>query len=212
MCDAAGLLFDALATNSTLTELKLAKNQIGALGADKAATALAREGASLAVLDLYDNNIGCSVGALAEVVRDGNSSLTNLDLYKNQITDAGMSQLASALASNVTLSTLNVSGNGFQPGGAASEQLAAAFRTRPPPAAGAFNLLGVKLCRHSDLLELPPSASKWGNEEVLAVLWERRRRRVVAFAMALHPRLGSRALGRHLDDNMLRLICKASHL
>jgi len=70
----------------------------------------------------------------------------------------------------------------------------------------------VKLCRHADLLELPPSASKWGNEEVLAVLWERRRHRVVAFAMALHPRLGSRALGRHLDDNMLRLICKAPHL
>ena len=34
----------------------------------------------------------------------------------------------------------------------------------------------------------------------------------MAFAMALHPRLGSRALGRHLDDNMLRLICKTETL
>ena len=34
----------------------------------------------------------------------------------------------------------------------------------------------------------------------------------MAFAIALHPRLGLRALGHHLDDNMLSLICKASHL
>lgn len=205
-------MFDALATNTTLTELKLAKNQIGIDAAKKAASALARPGATLAVLDLYDNNIGGSVAALAEVVRDRNSSLTKLDLYKNRIPEAGISQLAGALARNVTLSALNVSQNNFAPDGAASRRLAAVLRTRPPPEVGAFHLIGIKLCLHADFLELPPGSARWGNEQVLAALWGRRRERIVAFAMSLHPRLGSQAFSRDIDDSMLRLVCLTSHL
>jgi hypothetical protein len=153
------------------------------------------------------------VGDVARALGTSNSSLTKLDLYKNRISDAGLSQLAAMLRRNVTLSTLNVAGNEFAHGGDADGQMAGALSTRPPPAAGgAFHLFGLMLARHAEALGLPPAASAWGNDEVFQALWERRRRRVAAFAMSQHPRLGAASVAAILDDAMLRCICHASHL
>jgi hypothetical protein len=64
--------------------------------------------------------------ALAEALRT-NTSLTTLELYNNQIGDAGAVALAEALRTNTSLTTLNLSGN--QIGDAGAVALAIALRT-----------------------------------------------------------------------------------
>lgn len=104
-------LIQALATNTCLTTLVLAGNQIGDEGAKALARALVTN-TCLATLDLAGNLIGDEgAEALARVLVT-NTCLTTLDLADNLISDKGAKALGRALASpGVHLSTLIINNN-----------------------------------------------------------------------------------------------------
>ena len=72
----------------------------------------------------------------------------------------------------------------------------------------AFVIKGPPLRQWWSDLGLPRGACAWSNEEVCEEVWRRGRAYVLAFAMALHPRLGVRACARVIDDNLLRLVAQ----
>ena len=117
--DGAVILAHAMATNSTVTYLRLFYNGIGDSGA--AALAKAVEiNSTLTELDLCVNGIGDSgAAALAKAV-EINSTLTELDLSHNGIGDSGAAALAKAVGINSTLTHLHLSGNGIGDSGAAA--------------------------------------------------------------------------------------------
>ena len=117
--DGAVILAHAMATNSTVTHLRLSNNGVGDSGA--AALAKAVEiNSTLTELDLSDNRIGDSgAAALAKAV-EINSTLTELDLSHNRIGDSGAAALAKAVEINSTLTELNLLGNEIGESGAAA--------------------------------------------------------------------------------------------
>ncbi|XP_068732896.1 NLR family CARD domain-containing protein 3-like [Montipora capricornis] len=113
------ILSQAMAANSTVTELDLTFGRIGDTGA--AALAKAVEiNSTLTKLHLSDNGIGVSgAAALAKAV-EINSTLTTLNLSDNVIGDSGAAALAKAVEINSTLTTLNLSDNVIGDSGAAA--------------------------------------------------------------------------------------------
>lgn len=113
-------LFSVLTKCPTLTELNLRGNRIGERGADAIAKALG-ERIPLKVLDLAGNGIRrWGAERIAESLNE--SSLEELDLTGNQIKDGvrtdgdkeittGASKLAEALATNSSLTKLNLAAN-----------------------------------------------------------------------------------------------------
>ena len=107
----AQALAAALDNNATLTELSMYENDIGAKGAVALAAALGKNTA-LATLDLSENSIGVQ-GALALVAAlDTNATLTSLTLERSHIGAAGARALAAALDTNHTLRMLYLLGDG----------------------------------------------------------------------------------------------------
>ncbi|MDC0857488.1 hypothetical protein OAP83_02100, partial [Rickettsiales bacterium] len=93
--------------NSSLTELNLGANQIGAGGAQALATAL-QTNKTLRELNLGYNQIGAAgVQALASALQT-NSSLRELLLFNNQIGDDGAQAIANALEHNTSLTILSL--------------------------------------------------------------------------------------------------------
>ncbi|XP_068700150.1 uncharacterized protein [Montipora foliosa] len=117
--DGAVILAHAMATNSTVTYLRLFYNGIGDSGA--AALAKAVEiNSTLTHLFLSSNRIGDSgAAALAKAV-EINSTLTHLLLSSNGIGDSGAAALAKAVEINSTLTHLFLSSNGIGYSGAAA--------------------------------------------------------------------------------------------
>ena len=113
------IIAHTMATNSTVTMLRLSHNLIGNSGA--AALAKAAEiNSTLTVLNLSYNGIGDSgAAALAKAV-EINSTLTVLNLSYNGIGDSGAAALAKAVEINSALTKLNLSWNGIGESGAAS--------------------------------------------------------------------------------------------
>ena len=99
-------LVTALATNSTLTTLHLAVNDIGA-GAGRLASILASN-STLSTLVLNHNPIGAeAAGRLADALRV-NSTLSTLSLRSCDISGAGADQLVASLCINTTLTSLDL--------------------------------------------------------------------------------------------------------
>ena len=104
-----------------LKSIILAENELGAADAELLSTAISvdtspRQGC-LSHLDISANRISSSGGfAVASRLRT-NSTLTSLNLAKNDLTRSGtdlaaVHELAAALSSNSTLTLLNISSNG----------------------------------------------------------------------------------------------------
>jgi Ran GTPase-activating protein (RanGAP) involved in mRNA processing and transport len=98
-------LAEALKSNTSLTELNLENNQIGASGGASIAEAL-KSNTSLTTLNLSWNQIGASGGASIAEALKSNTSLTELNLENNQIEDSGGAAIGEALRSNTSLTSL----------------------------------------------------------------------------------------------------------
>ena len=124
--DRVVVLAEALKTNTTLTELYLLDNNLGAEGVLALATAL-QTNTTLTKLDLSRNYLDAEgVLALAAALQT-NTTLTKLDLSHNNPGAEGAAALAAALQTNTTLTMLNLSRNNLGAEGAAA--LAAALQT-----------------------------------------------------------------------------------
>ena len=112
-------LAEAIKVNTTLTQLTLSNNNIGAAGAASLAEAM-KVNTTLTQLTLSRNNIGAAGAAsLAEAMKV-NTTLTELDLRKNNVGAAGAASLAEAIKVNTTLTQLYLSHNNIGAAGAAS--------------------------------------------------------------------------------------------
>ena len=115
----AAVLAVALETNTTLTNLNLAHNNLGFAGAESLATAL-QTNTTLTNLDLSWNNLGPAGAELLATALKTNTNLTNLNLSRNKLGPAGAESLAKALKTNTTLTNLDLSGNTLGPASAES--------------------------------------------------------------------------------------------
>ena len=112
-------LAEAIKVNTTLKQLHFAGNNIGDAGAASLAEAI-KENTTLAQLDLPGNNIGDpGATSLAEAIKV-NTTLTLLDLGRNKISDTGATSLAEAMKVNTTLTQFYLWKNNIGDAGAAS--------------------------------------------------------------------------------------------
>ena len=115
----AASLSQAIAVNSSLTELDLSGSQLGYSGAKSLSQAIAVN-SSLTELYLSGSWIFNSGAECLSQALKVNSSLTKLDLSGNDIGDYGAASLSQALAVNSSLTDLNLSQNSITDSGAAS--------------------------------------------------------------------------------------------
>ena len=116
--DAASLA-EAMKVNTSLTKLGLEENDIGDAGAASFAEAM-KVNTTLTQLLLWGNDIGATGAAsLAEAMKV-NTTLTQLDLGENNIGAAGADSLAEAMKVNTTLTQLDLQENNIGVVGAAS--------------------------------------------------------------------------------------------
>jgi len=123
---AAALFAQALELNDSLTRLDLGGNSIRNEGAISLAEVLLVNSSSLTSLNLARNDIGPAGAAALGLALCSNTALSSLMLNGNDIGDAGATALAEALHGNCALTSLNLSGNELS--SAAAVALAAALR------------------------------------------------------------------------------------
>ena len=112
-------LAEAMKVNTTLTQLDLLYNDIGAAGAASLAEAM-KVNTTLTQLDLLYSDIGdAGAASLAEAMKV-NTTLTQLTLRGNKIGAAGAASLAEAMKVNTTLTQLALGDNNIGDAGAAS--------------------------------------------------------------------------------------------
>ena len=196
------LLSDALQANDPLlTSLNLQGNRLTATDARELFQALPLS-STLTELKLYDNELS-DAGAteLAKALMVNTGALLTLDLARNQIGDTGVIELAKALAVNTCLTRLYLYDKDI--GDAGTLALGKTLQTRPHPAAE-FKLVGVSLRDCWEGLELPRAGRDWNNQEVLVYLDQNspKIRRRIAFAMVWHARLGQESRWTALDPNL----------
>jgi len=116
---------DALAANSQLTYLSVCSMHMGDAGAAAIAGVLREHNTSLTGLDLGRNEMSDWGGSRVAEMLIANHSIRNLNLSFNFLADAGACALAAALAGNSSLATLDVSFNRItaRGGRALAEQL-----------------------------------------------------------------------------------------
>jgi Ran GTPase-activating protein (RanGAP) involved in mRNA processing and transport len=122
----ATAIADALSENSTLQELCLRDNSLGGACIESFANALRRQNATLQILNLGSNDLGDDVDLLADALHH-NSTLRDLDVSWNDISDAGAVALAGALMHNSGLLKLDIRDNPIELEGVRS--IAKALRT-----------------------------------------------------------------------------------
>ena len=115
----AASLSDAIKVDTVLTNLDLSLNGIGDSGAASLSDAI-KVNTVLTNLDLSGNRIGASGASFLSDAIKVNTVLTNLDLSGNEIGDSGAGFLSDAIKVNTVLTNLNLSGNGIGDSGAAS--------------------------------------------------------------------------------------------
>jgi hypothetical protein len=103
-------LADELAQNTTLTELHLEANKVGAIGA-KALGAALEKNSTLQVLNLGDNEVDAEGAAALAAAIEKNSTLEVLSLYRNCVGEAGAISLAAAMGKNTRLGTIELASN-----------------------------------------------------------------------------------------------------
>lgn len=103
----------ALRVNTSLTSSALDGNHIGPSGAEAIASSLTKN-PSLTNLSLSRDEIGDGgAQAFAELLADGRSFVTKLNLGDNRISDVGAKRLAWAIQAVSRLAELDLSGNPF---------------------------------------------------------------------------------------------------
>ena len=135
------------------------------------------------------------------------SWLAELGLHNTEIGDIGADKLAAGIAANSTLCVLWLGGSDpiVHDGTLAIGQM---LRWRPPPSGVvSFQLKGMSIGPAATALGLPQEFEGKSNDQIVAALTKTQRLRLVAFASALHPRLGQRSEANALHDNLLQLVC-----
>jgi len=112
--EGAQVLAEALKSNTTLTSINLEDNAMGPEGAQALAEAL-KSNTTLTSIDLAQNGMGPGgAQALAEALKT-NTTLTSINLYNNQMGPKGVQALAEALKTNTTLTSTGLSAHPFDP-------------------------------------------------------------------------------------------------
>ena len=171
-------LFQALALNTTLTELSLFDNNISDTGATELSKALEVNNA-LAKLDLAQNQIGDTGAAELSKALMVNTVLTKLHLYNKNIGDVG------TLALGNTLRTRPLRGAGFELVGV--NLRGDCWEDLELPRAGR-DWNNTEVLAYFDQ-----------NSPI---------RRKIAFAMVSHSRLGQESRWTDLDSNVMEMIFK----
>ena len=230
-------LAEGLACNSTLETLDLTGNDIGDAGMDSVSNALAGHpklktllvgyngikdanlanvllapsnngcNGCLTAIDLSNNGIGDAGAGVLAAALGRNTTLTELRLHNTEIGDIGADKLAAGIAANSTLCVLWLGGSDpiVHDGTLAIGQM---LRWRPPPSGVvSFQLRGMSIGPAATALGLPQEFEGKSNDQIVAALTKTQRLRLVAFASALHPRLGQRSEANALHDNLLQLVC-----
>jgi len=211
--EGATALADALSCNSTLRTLALGYNGITAAGAREIANACGGSTGKvtkgrLQQLDLSGNNLCDDAATALAAVLASNYALTDLRLQGAAgVGDAGASSLATALTRNTVLSSLWLGRTSVTYDGALA--LGKALRARSPPPGGALELRGVLLAPVAEQLGLPARYAQRDNDDIVAALPDARRKRIVSFVSALHPRLGESSPARELDAEVMFYICRS---
>ena len=138
----ASCISQALTANSSLTNLDLCENSIGPAGASSLSQALAAN-SSLTNLNLSWNGIGDDGASFLSEALAANSSLTNLDFRNNDIGAAGASCLSQALAANSSLTNLDLSYNSISGDGASCLSQALSANTSLTNLNLSYNSIGV---------------------------------------------------------------------
>lgn len=108
--DAGANLVQRLATLDRITSLDLHGNQL-ASGFVSALAADSEHFKGLAVLNVSDNHLGHSAGALAAAVKQAAFPIQHLQLAKNSIPDEALAAVGELLHNNETITTVDLSGN-----------------------------------------------------------------------------------------------------
>ena len=112
-------LAEAMKVNTTLTQLDLSYNGIGAAGAASLAEVI-KVNKTLTQLTLQDSNIGAAGAAFLAEAMEVNTTLTQLNLTFDRISPAGTASLAEAVKVNTTLTQLDLTSINIDVAGAAS--------------------------------------------------------------------------------------------
>lgn len=111
--DGAEAIFEALRTNTTLTELVLAENTLTSKSLRAAAQVLTLHNSTLRHLDLTCTEVGNDGARVLAGILMLNTSLRTLTLRDAQIGDEGATALSKALRHNTTLEMLDLEQNSF---------------------------------------------------------------------------------------------------
>jgi len=110
----AKALSNMLRHNITLTSLYLGQNLISDEGFSELCDALVQSNASLAVLDLSNNNIGNTSLSNLRYLLKNNTTLTTLNLENNSFNRLTLKNLEEIFTHNKTLISLNLEGNNIK--------------------------------------------------------------------------------------------------
>jgi hypothetical protein len=72
-----------------------------------------------------------------------------------------------------------------------------------------FTLNGVKLAKYARALGLPPEARNWNNTQLLTYFRDAHMRKLIAFVMGTHLRLGSGSPVRSLSEDTVMMVAGA---
>jgi Ran GTPase-activating protein (RanGAP) involved in mRNA processing and transport len=111
-------LANGLEKNAGIKGLQLNGNDIGDLGVAALCGALSKRETKLTNLDIGNNGFGFESGShIAEYIAT-DESLTHLNLYMNELCDLGAIEIAKALKDNGGIETLDIGGNNILAAGA----------------------------------------------------------------------------------------------
>jgi Ran GTPase-activating protein (RanGAP) involved in mRNA processing and transport len=110
-CNGAKLLAAALQTNTSLKSLQLAHNFIGPDATGIVLRALLNGCCGIKSLDLTDNDLDATNGAIIGDLLRKNAALTELVLNENGLGDEGVQKIAAGLAENTILQRLSLTYN-----------------------------------------------------------------------------------------------------
>ncbi|CAK0782497.1 hypothetical protein CVIRNUC_005717 [Coccomyxa viridis] len=109
----AAVIANALSKNKSLRELHMKGNELGDEGVKALCKALKERQSPITSLDFGNNNISAEgAEAIADIVK--RAHLKELNLYMNDIGDAGILKIASALEGDSSLVSLDVGGNNIE--------------------------------------------------------------------------------------------------
>jgi hypothetical protein len=107
-----------LSQNATITEVNLENNEIDDAGAAAIAGSLASK-PTITSVNLNGNKIGTEgVRALVQALSSADHPFPNINLAKNNIDDAAVSELTQVISSNTTVTSVNLANNKITDAGA----------------------------------------------------------------------------------------------